>query len=62
MFSLKMVVKKFLRKGRKLYATLMVLENTYDRVDREPLWSVLRRLLEGIKAFYRGASACERVT
>ncbi len=45
----------------------MDLEKTYDRVDREALWSVLRiygvsgQLLKGIQAFYREANACVRV-
>ncbi len=45
----------------------MDLEKTYDRFDREALWIVLRIysvegwLLEGIKAFYRGASVCVKV-
>ena len=45
----------------------MDLEKAYDRVDREALWNVLKiygvggQLMEGIKAFYREASACVKV-
>lgn len=66
-FAIKMIVEEYLGKGRKLYAAFMDLEKAYDRVDREALWNVLRiygvggQLLEGIKTFYRGASACVRM-
>ncbi len=39
----------------------------YNKVSREALWNILNiygvkgQLLEGIKAFYREASACVRV-
>ncbi len=45
----------------------MGIEKAYDRVDREALCSVLKvfgvgeQLLEGIKAFYREASACVKM-
>ena len=45
----------------------MNLENTYDRVDRNALWDVLRiygvgvQLLQGVKLFYQGANACLRI-
>ena len=45
----------------------MDLEKACETVDREPLWNVLKmygiggQLLAGVKAFYRGASACVRV-
>ncbi len=54
-------------KDKKLYAAFMDLEKTYDRVNREALWSVLQiydvggQLLKGIQAFYREANACVRV-
>ena len=66
-FAIKMIVEEYLGKDKKLYAAFMDLEKAYDRVDREALWNVLRvygvggQLLEGIKAFYRNASACVRV-
>ena len=66
-FAIRMIVEEYLAKGRKLYAAFMDLEKAYDRVDREALWNVLRiygvggQLLDGIKAFYREASACVRV-
>ena len=50
----------FIGNGKKLHAAFMDLENAYDRVEREALWSVLKiyrlrgHLLEGIKALYRG--------
>ncbi len=46
---------------------LMDLEKAYDRVDRKPLWSVLKiygvgvQLLQGIQAFYSEPNACVRV-
>ncbi len=47
----------------------MDLETAYDRVDRKALWNVLKirvygvggQLMEGIKAFYRGANACVKI-
>ncbi len=60
-------MEKIKGKSRKLYAAFMDLEKAYDRVDRMALWDVLgmygvgRCLLEGIKAFYKGASVCVRV-
>ena len=44
-----------------------MLEKTYDRVNREALWRVLRmrnvgsKLLSGIKSMYIDISACVRV-
>ncbi len=35
------LVEEYLGKDKKLYAAFMDLENAYDRVDRETLWSVL---------------------
>ncbi len=55
-----MLVEEYFRKGKKLYSAFTDLEKTYDRVDREALWSVLkiygvgRQLLKEIHAFYRG--------
>ena len=66
-FSVKMTVEKYLAKDRKLYAAFMDLEKAYDRVDWNALWDVLKiygvggQLLNGIKAFYKEASACVRV-
>ena len=45
----------------------MDLEKTYDRVNREALWQVLRmydvggKLLNGIKSIYANSLACVRV-
>ncbi len=42
-------------------------KKTYDRIDREVLWSVLRlygiggRKIEGIESFYVNSRACMRV-
>ncbi len=42
----------------------MDLEKAYNRVDWEAMWNVLKvyeaseRLLDGVKVFYRNASAC----
>ncbi len=64
-FAMKMLVKEYLGKDKKLYAAFIHLEKAYDRVDREALWSVLnvydvgRQLLKVIQAFYRGKCMCE---
>ncbi len=58
-FAVKRLVEEYVGKDKKLYAAFMDLEKTYDRVDREALWSMLiiygvvRQLLKGIQAFYR---------
>ncbi len=66
-FATKMLMEEYLGKDKKLYAAFMDLEKTYDKVNREALWSVLKtcgvgeQLLKGIQAFYREANACVRV-
>jgi len=66
-FSVRMTAEKYLTKGRKLYVAFMDLEKAYDRVDWNAMWDVLKiygvggPLLNGIKAFYKEASACVRV-
>ncbi len=63
-FVIKMLVKEYLGKDRKLYAAFMDLENAYNRVDREVLWYVLKiygvegQVMERIKAFHRVVKAC----
>ncbi len=50
-----------------IHAAFMDLEKTYDRVVQEAMWDVLKvygvggGLLEGVKTFYRDASACVKV-
>ncbi len=59
-FAMKRLVEEYLEKDKKLYAAFMDLEEAYDRVNREALWSMLRiydvggQLLKAIQAFYRG--------
>ncbi len=59
-----MITEKMLAKDKNVYAAFMDLEKAYDRADWEALRDVLRiygvggRLLDGVKAFYRDASAC----
>ncbi len=66
-FVIKMLMKEYLGKDRKLYAAFMDLEKAYDRVDGKELWNVLKiygvggLLMEGIKTFYREANACVKV-
>ena len=42
-------------------------EKSYDRVDRDAMWNVLRlygiggRLFRGVKSLYVGSKACVRV-
>ncbi len=61
---MRMIIEKMLAKDKNVYAAFMDLEKAYDRVDWEALWDVLGiygvggRLLDGVKAFYRDASAC----
>ncbi len=40
-FSIKRLVEEYLRNDKKLYVAFMDLEKTYNRVDRDALWSVL---------------------
>ncbi len=37
-FAMKILVKKYLEKDRRLFAAFMDLEKDYDRVDRKGLW------------------------
>jgi len=66
-FNMRMVIEKMLAKDKKVYAAFMDLEKAYDRVDWEAMWDVLKvygvggRLLSGVKAFYRDASACVKI-
>ena len=65
-FNLRMIVEKYLEKGRQVYVVFVDLEKAYDRVDREGLWKVLRqygvygKLLEAVRSMYEGTSACVR--
>ena len=56
-FSLRKVVEKMLNKtGKKVYATFMDVEKTYDIIDWAALWNVLKvsgadgSLLNGVDA------------
>ncbi len=61
---MKILVKKYLKKDRKLFVAFMDFEKAYDKVDRKGLVDTLRvygvggQLLEGIRSFYDNASAC----
>ena len=50
-----------------MYVGFTDLEKTYDRVNREALWQVLKvydmgsKLLSGIKSMYVDSSACVKV-
>ncbi len=61
-----MITEKILAKD-KVYAAFMDLEKAYDRVDWKAVWDILRvsgvggRLLDGVKTFYRNASAFVKV-
>lgn len=41
-FGRKMIIEKYLQMGRKLFATFMDLEESYDRVDRNGIWGILK--------------------
>ncbi len=66
-FAVKILVKKYLEKDRKLFAAFMDLEKAYDRVNRKGLWETLRvygvggKLFEGVRSFYENTSASVRV-
>ena len=57
-FTLKQIGEKEGEKKCRVYVDFMDLEKTYDRVNREALWQVLRmynvggELLNGIKSIY----------
>ncbi len=63
-FNMRMVIIKMLAKDKKVCAAFMDLGKAYDRVDWDTVWDVLKiygvggRLLDGVKIFYRDASAC----
>jgi hypothetical protein len=66
MFSLKMIVDKYLGVNKKVFAAFVDLEKAYDRINRNVLWKVLReygvneRLIRCVKAMYDGSRACVR--
>ena len=68
-FIVRQICKKYLGKGWGVYFAILDLdlEKTYDRVDRNAMWNVLRlygiggRLLRGVKSLYVGSKACVRV-
>ena len=41
-FAIDIMVEEYLGKDEKLYTAFMNLEKTYDRIDREVLWNVLK--------------------
>lgn len=66
-FALQQVFEKYMRVGKKVYCASAVLEKTYDKVNRNKLWEVLKKheveewVLNSIKAVYDGGKACVRV-
>ncbi len=60
-------MKSIWQKARKCFGHSWIWKKTYDRIDREGLWTVLRlyglggRLLKGVKSFYKNSRACVRV-
>ena len=66
-FNMRMIIEKMLAKDKNVYAAFMDLEKAFDRVDWEAMWDVLNvygvggRLLSGVKAFYRDASASVKI-
>ena len=63
-FTLKQISEKAGEKKRRVYVSFIDLEKTYDRVNREVLWQVLKgydvegKLLSGIKSMYVNTSVC----
>ena len=66
-FTLKKIGEKAREKKRRVYVGFTDLEKTYDRVNREALWQMLRmydvggKLLNEIKSKYIDSSACVRI-
>ena len=66
-FVVRQICEKYLGKGKDVYSEFLDLEKTYDRVDRDAMWNVLRlygiggRLLRGVKSLYVGSKACARI-
>ena len=66
-FTLKQIGEKAQVKKCTVYVSFMDLEKTYDRVNREALWQVLRmydvggKLLNSIKSMYVNSLAFVRV-
>ena len=66
-FTLNQVDEKAREKKCRVYVGFMDLEKSYDRVNREALWQVLRmydvcgNLLNGIKSMYVNSITCVRV-
>ena len=67
-FSLRMIVEKYLAVDRKVFSVFIDLEKAYDRVDRLLLWKVLAeygvngKLLRAIQAMYDNSRACVRMS
>ena len=66
-FTLQQIDEKAREKKRRVYMGFIDLEKTYNRVNREALWQVLRmydvggKLLSGINCMHVDSSACVRV-
>ena len=59
--------EKFWAKVKDLFMAFMDLEKTYDRLDRDALWQVLRlygvggKLLKAVQSFEVDSTACIRI-
>ena len=66
-FTIKQMGEKVREKKCRVYVGFMDLEKTYDRINREALWQVLRmydvggKLLNGIKGMYVNILVCVSV-
>ena len=53
--------------GKGVFWTFMELENTYDTIDRQGMWQMLRvygvggKLMKAVQSFYVHSMACVRV-
>ena len=66
-FTLKQIGERARERKRRVYVGFIDLQKSYDRVNREALWHVLRiydvggKLLSVIKIIYVHSSTCVRI-
>ena len=66
-FAVRQVCEKYLANGKDVFLAFMDLEKTYDAIDRDGVWQMLRvygvggKLMKAMQSFYVDSRVCMRV-